>query len=99
MARSQLEEAEVLYQKEENAWGQARCLTQLARISSIQGDYERASLLFEKSLALYQTLGDKERISWVLYLLAQMLFVSKGDPEQSHALAEQALSLFKRHRL
>ena len=42
-----------------------------------------------------KTLGDKERIGWLLYLLAQMLFVSKSDPEQAHTLAEQALSLLK----
>ena len=40
-----------------------------------------------------KTLGDKERIGWLIYLLAQMLFVSKSDLEQTHALAEQALSL------
>ena len=95
VARVQLEEAEVLYQQESDAWGQARCLTQLARISSIQGDYGRARILFEKSRVLYQTLGDKERIGWLNYLLAQMLFVSKSDLEHTHTLAEQALSLLK----
>ena len=84
-----------LYQAGGDRWKRGRCLTQLARIAAVQGEYKSARTLFEESLTLYRELGEQERIGWVLYLLAQMLFTSKADLEQACALAEQSLALLK----
>ena len=69
------------------------CHTELARIATSQGEYERAGILLEESLVLYRTLGDHERIGWVLYLLAQLRFLSQTDPMRAQVLAEQSLKL------
>jgi tetratricopeptide (TPR) repeat protein len=56
------------------------------------------TLLFtdiEGSTRLLQQLDDRERIGWVLYLLAQVLFASKGDLERAYVLAEQSLAFLK----
>jgi ATP/maltotriose-dependent transcriptional regulator MalT len=58
-----------------------------------QGQYELAHALLVESLALYQALGDKQRIGWVLYLLARVLFESQSDLAKATALAEQSLAL------
>lgn len=87
------EEAGALFQQVGDTWGRGRCLTELARIATAQGEYDRARTLLEESLALYRALGDQQRIGWVLYLLAHVLFVSQGDLARAAALAEQSLAL------
>lgn len=52
-------------------------------------------LLRAAFVGLYRTLDDRERIGWVLYLLAQVLFASKGDLERTRVLTEQSLVLFR----
>ncbi|MDQ6643422.1 MAG: NB-ARC domain-containing protein, partial [Chloroflexota bacterium] len=94
-ARSRLEKAEASFKAAGDSWRRCRCLTQLARILAVQGEYEQAHSLLVESLALYRTLNDQERIGWVHYLLAQVLFASKADLEQAHVLAEQSLALLK----
>ena len=94
-ARSRLEEAEAFFKAAGDTWKRGRCLTQLARILAVQGEYEQAHSLLDESLELYRTLDDRERIGWALYLLAQVLFASKGDLERVYALTEQSLALLK----
>jgi len=67
----------------------------LAQISTAQGEYVRARTLLEESRGLYSTLGDQRRLNWVLYLLARVLFLSKGDLAEAQALAEQSLALMR----
>jgi len=93
LGRSRLEEAAALYSELGDRWKQGQCFTELARLATSQGEYDRAGILLEESLVLYRTLGDHERISWVLYLLAQLRFLSQTDPVRAHALAEQSLAL------
>jgi predicted ATPase len=95
VARSMLEEAEASFKVAGDIWKRCRCLTQLARILAVQSEYQQAHSLLEESLELYRTLDDRERIGWVLYLLAQVLFASKGDLERSYNLTEQSLTLLK----
>ncbi len=92
-ARTLDEEAGALFQQVGDTWGRGRCLTDLARMATMQGEYDRARALLEESLALYRNLGDQQRIGWVLYLLAHVLFVSQGDLARASALAEQSLAL------
>jgi predicted ATPase/tRNA A-37 threonylcarbamoyl transferase component Bud32 len=95
VARALDEEAAVLLQQVGDTWSRGRCLTDLARMATAQGEYDRAGALLEESLALYRALGDQQRIGWVLYLLARLLFVSQGDLARAAALAEQSLALQK----
>jgi len=95
VARTRVEEAEASFKAAGDIWRRCRCLTQLARILAVQGEYEQARGLLEQSLELYHTLDDRERIGWALYLLAQVLFASKGDLERTHALTRQSLALLK----
>ena len=94
-ARSQLEEAAVLFQEVGDPWKRGRCLTELARLFTTQGEYDRARALLEESLEIYRTLGVQDRIGWVLYLQAQVLFLSGGDPATAQSLAEQSLPLIR----
>jgi tetratricopeptide (TPR) repeat protein len=90
-----LEEAVTLYQEMEEHWKHGRGLTQLARISTVQGEYEQAQGLLEQSLALYRALGDKERLGWVLYLLGRLLFLSGRDTAAASSMTEQSLRLLQ----
>lgn len=83
----------MLFQEVGNRWDRGVCHTELTRLATSQGEYERAGILLEESLVLYRTLGDHDRISWVLYLLAQQLFLSQTDPVRARTLAEQSLAL------
>ncbi len=76
-AHSRLEEAFSL--SGGDSWRRGRILAQLARIAAAQGKYDQARALLEQSLALYQSLGEQERIGWALYLLALVFFASKAD--------------------
>ena len=95
LARPQLGEAANLYQEMGERWKRGRCLTQLARISTMQCEYEQAQELLEQSLALYRALGDKERLGWVLYLQARLLFLSGRDIAAVSNLTEQSLTLLQ----
>jgi predicted ATPase/class 3 adenylate cyclase/DNA-binding CsgD family transcriptional regulator len=94
-ARTQLEEATALFHELGDTWKRGRCLTELARLATAQGDYSRAYVLLEESLGLYRALGDQERIGWVRFLQAQMLFASQGDLARAEALIEQSLALIR----
>jgi len=95
MARSQLEAAAVLFQEVGDPWKQGRCLTELARLFMAYGEYERARALLDESLEIYRTLGVQARIGWVLYLQAQLCFLSGDDLATAQSLAEQSLPLIR----
>jgi len=95
LARSQLEEAAMLFQQLGESWRRGRCLSELARMATEQGQFEQACALLEESLGLYQALGNQERIGWVGYLQARTLFVSQQDLPRAQTLAEQSLVLFQ----
>src|SRR5207248_1072824 len=78
-----------------DAWSRGQCLTQLAQISTVQGEYVRARALLEESRGLYSTLGDQQRLGWTLYLLAHVLFLSQGGLVEAQALGEQSLALLR----
>jgi tetratricopeptide (TPR) repeat protein len=67
----------------------------LVRISTVQGEYDEAWELLEQSLLLYRALGDKERLGWVLYLQARLLFLSGRDPATARSLTQQSLTLLQ----
>src|SRR2546426_5379109 len=78
-----------------NRWRQGQCFTEWARAATEQGRYEQAHALLSESLVLYQALGDQQRLGWVRYLLAHLLFVWQQDQALARALAEQSLVHFR----
>jgi predicted ATPase/DNA-binding CsgD family transcriptional regulator len=94
-AQPQLEEAAARFEALDNRWRQGQCYTELARIATEQGHYEQAQALLGESLALYQALGEHQRIDWVHYLQARLLFVSNQDQTLARQLAEQSLAQFR----
>ncbi len=93
-AHGWLEEAATRFQGLANSWRQGQCYTEWARVATEQGQYELAHSLLEKSLLLYQELGDVQRLGWVRYLLARLLFISQQDQAFPRYLAEQSLAHF-----
>jgi predicted ATPase/DNA-binding CsgD family transcriptional regulator/tetratricopeptide (TPR) repeat protein len=95
LAHAQLEEAATRFQALGNRWRQGQCFTEWARAAIEEGQYEQARALLSASLALYQALGDTQRLGWVRYLLARLLFVSQQDQGLARQLAEQSLAHFR----
>lgn len=95
LAHAQLEEAAVRFQALGNRWRQGQCFTEWARAATEEGQYEQARALLSESLLLYQELGDTQRLGWVRYLLAHLLFVSQQDQALAQQWAEQSLAHFR----
>jgi ATP/maltotriose-dependent transcriptional regulator MalT len=95
LAHAQLEEAAARFQALGNRWRQGQCYTEWARASTEEGHYEQAQALLSESLLLYQELGDAQRLAWVSYLQARLLFVQHQDQALAHQLAEQSLAHFQ----
>jgi DNA-binding CsgD family transcriptional regulator len=95
LARPPLEEAAAHFDALGNRWRYGQCLTELARIATEQGYYDEAQARLSESLVLYQTVGDQQRIGWVHYLQARLLFVSHQDLTRAGQLAAQSLAQFR----
>jgi ATP/maltotriose-dependent transcriptional regulator MalT/class 3 adenylate cyclase len=91
-ARAQLEEAEALFLQGGDRREQAYCLVAGARVCIVQGEYNQAQALLEESLGISRAVGDTGLLGLVLYLQAQVLFVSHDDLEKACILAEQSLT-------
>ena len=95
LAHTQLDEAATRFLAHGNRWRQGQCYTEWARAATEEGHYEQARALLEESLRLYQELGDMQRLGWVRYLLARLLFVSQQDLALAQQLARQSLAHFR----
>jgi predicted ATPase len=95
LAHAQLEEAATRFQALGNRWRQGQCYTEWARAAIEAGQYEQAQALLSESQLLYQELGDTQRLSWVDYLLARLLFVSQQDQALAQQWAKQSLAHFR----
>jgi predicted ATPase/class 3 adenylate cyclase len=60
-----------------------------------EGDYEKAAPLYEKGLAMYRKLGDREGIANCLCNLGVMVGYAQGDHERSTALLEESLGIYQ----
>ena len=60
-----------------------------------EGDYEKAVPLYEKGLAMYRKLGDREGIANCLCNLGIMVGYAQGDHERSTALLEESLGIYR----
>src|SRR5205814_9481615 len=63
-------------QSKQQAEQALRLCTALSWFWSIRGYSREGQTFLEQGLALYRALGDKERLGWVLYLQARLLFHS-----------------------
>ena len=94
-ARSLEEEALALSQRSDYKVAIARSLQHLGVLLKDQGEYVKAYTLLEESLNRYRELGNTFGSANVLFRLAQVLFLSLGDPTTIHALLEESLTLFR----
>lgn len=94
-AQAQLAEAATRFEALGNRWRQGQCWTEQARAATEQGHYEQAYALLQESLILYQELDDQQRLGWVRYLLARLLFVWQQDQAQVQAYAQESLAYFR----
>ncbi|MFL5656364.1 MAG: ATP-binding protein [Ktedonobacteraceae bacterium] len=72
----------------------AKALSAGARLHEEQGDHNRAEVLCQESLALYQNLGDTAGIAAALHLQADVAW-GRGNLAMARSLAEQSLALFR----
>jgi predicted ATPase/DNA-binding CsgD family transcriptional regulator len=93
-AQAHLEEAAARFQELGDRWKQGQCYTEWARVATEQGQYEQARARLSESLLLYQELRDPQRLGWVRYLQARLLFVQQADQARARQLAEESLEHF-----
>jgi predicted ATPase/DNA-binding CsgD family transcriptional regulator len=94
-AQTHLQGAADRFQELGDRWWQGRCYSEWARVATEQGQYEQAHTRLAESLQLYQELGDPQRLGWVRYLQARLLFVWQQDQVLSERLAEISLAQFR----
>jgi len=75
-------------------WWIANSLQGLAVVSYSQGDYERATELYEQSIDLFREQGDKQFLAYCLSNLA-LVVRSQGDLGRAGKLTEEAVALFR----
>jgi predicted ATPase/DNA-binding CsgD family transcriptional regulator len=95
LALNRLEEATDRFKTLDNRWRQGQCLTERGRVATEQGNFGQAWILLSESLQHYQYLGDAQRIAWVSFLQARLLFVSQQDQFLAQQLAERSLLDFR----
>jgi tetratricopeptide (TPR) repeat protein len=64
-------------------------------VNAQEGDYEKAAPLYEKGLAMYRELGDREGIANCLSYLGVMVGYAQGDHERGTALLEESLGIYR----
>ncbi len=94
-ARSLLEEALALFKEVGNQERVATSLNRLGFLDVVQGNYARGSALLEESLAMHRKLGNKAGMANSLRQLAQLLFLTQGDPMTARALLDENLVLIR----
>ncbi len=73
----------------------AKALIAAARVAFGQGDYARAEVLSEKSLALCRKLGDTGGIAYTLYVLGYIA-TYRGSLATARPLLEESLALYRK---
>ena len=72
----------------------AGALYAAARMNDVRGNIDRAESLSAESLALYQALGNAERIAYVLHLQADIAW-RRGNLTMARSRVEESLALFR----
>jgi len=84
----------MLYRQLEDKQGISLGLSNLGEAARGQGDYARAAVLYQESLALRQEQGDKGNIAASLHNLG-IVAREQGDYQQAEALFKESLILFR----
>src|SRR5579884_2396397 len=72
----------------------AKALVAAGKLAFQQGDYERAELLAEESLALFREIGDTRGSATALEILGTLAW-NRGNLSSAQALLQEALALYK----
>jgi len=72
----------------------ARSVSNLANVVKLQGDYAKASSLFEECLAIFRELGDPIGIAWSLNYRGD-ISRAQGQPELARARYGESLAAFQ----
>jgi len=91
-ARAAMEEALALFRQEGDRWGTSQALNAMGDIARVQGDYDRASILYTESLQLYRQLGVKRDIPASLHNLGHVA-LARGDTQKAEAFFKESLML------
>jgi len=94
-AQALLQEALALYKQTNDKEGMVNSLFDLAWLLRSQGEYNRARILCEESLALSGDLGDTRRVADAQLLMAQMLFDTQAAPTTVRSQVEDVLMLYR----
>ena len=92
-ARAQLQASLEIYRKNNNPWGMAWTLSNLAYTSATDEDeFFEATKLIQESLAIYKAIGNKQGIAIALNNLGYILY-RQGDYSTAKQLITESLSL------
>jgi predicted ATPase/class 3 adenylate cyclase len=95
IAHRLLEESLHIYQSLEDRRRADSTSYALAQVAIAQGDYTKALLLLEENLASHKKRDEKYGTAYPLFLMANVLFLSRGDRAKARELAEESLALFR----
>ena len=92
LAKTCLEESQVICQEYDDRLSLTISLTILAQIAYLQGDYEQAKALCEQSLVLKQEIGDDRGVTFALNTLGQVAY-TLGDYQEAKRLFQESLAI------
>jgi ATP/maltotriose-dependent transcriptional regulator MalT len=98
LARRLLMEALAICKELGDSDGMADVREDLVRVFVVQGDYTKANTLLAENFTYLNASKERYYTAYPLYNQANILFLSRGDPGQARALAEQSLTLFREVR-
>ncbi len=94
-ARRLLESSLALFEELDDSYGISQVRNDLARAATMQGDYARARALLENNLALYRSDESGHNRAYPLLLLADVIFLTRGNLDIARSLAEESLDIFR----
>ncbi len=95
-ARPLLEEALALFKEVDNQAFVTWTSRLLAFLLIAQGEYTQGRALLEENLRRFREQGNPNGIASTLNQLAELLFLTGGDPAQMRSLAEESLALARK---
>jgi tetratricopeptide (TPR) repeat protein len=72
-------------------------LRDLGHVARREGDFDRAAVLFEESLAIVRAVGHPTNVAWTVWGIAELARQQK-DPERARLGFEESLTLFRKDK-
>jgi tetratricopeptide (TPR) repeat protein len=88
------EESLSLFREVGDKFGVAQCLSSMAGIARLKGDFEEARAIGEEHLALRQEIGDKDGIA-IAHAHLGLTILRQGDYQKARELYEESLTGFR----